>query len=438
MKNNLQILKFNLNKRQIELKFLREIQTIEIKKKKLVVLGCGWAGFRVAKEVNKKDYEVTVVSPRNHFLFTPLLPSTTVGTLEFRCIIEPVRNIKGITFFQASAKKLNYEESVIECESVFGQEDRFKLNYDELVIAVGAHNQTFGIPGVLENAFFLKELEHARNIRMRILYLLEKASEPTTTDEEKAKMLHFIVVGAGPTGTEFVGELVDFLNEDVKKTFPSAHPFIKVTLVEASKKVLGSFDDTLSKYAFSQLQKNNVNLETSARVKCLRPNELELADGRILNFGLCVWSTGVAPRPFVQSIDLKKTESAGRLIVDEYLKVLNTNNIYAIGDCGTTQQNLPATAQVAHQQAKYLGKLLNDKAKNKKLAPFFYNNRGMLAYLGGYKAVTDLPQAKWTGLSSWIFWRSAYLTNLVSISNKVLVPMHWFKSFVFGRDTSRF
>ena len=161
-------------------------------KEKIVILGAGWGGFRLAKDLDKNQFDVTVVSPRNHFLFTPLLPSTSVGTLEFRCVQEPVRTITGVHYHQANAKKINFETQEISCTDVYShyqkgkpltdkREINFNVPYDKLVIAVGTKSNTFGTPGILSqeeerigttgtnkhNVFFLKQLEHSRSIRNR-------------------------------------------------------------------------------------------------------------------------------------------------------------------------------------------------------------------------------------------------------------------------------
>ena len=161
-------------------------------KEKIVILGTGWGGFRVAKDLDKNQYDVTVISPRNHFLFTPLLPSTSVGTLEFRCVQEPVRTITGLHYHQAQANKIDFEGQSISCTDVYShyqegkpltdkREINFDVTYDKLIIAVGTKSNTFGVPGLTSqeeermgtsgtnknNVFFLKQLRHSRSIRNR-------------------------------------------------------------------------------------------------------------------------------------------------------------------------------------------------------------------------------------------------------------------------------
>jgi Pyridine nucleotide-disulphide oxidoreductase len=180
---------------------------------RVVVLGCGWAGFQLALNIADAKAQLTVISPRNHFIFTPLLPSASVGTLECRCIQEPVRTILGSNgrYLQAKARTLDYERKRVVCESI--DNAVFELEYDKLVIAVGVKTNTFGIDSVAIGAktsdciFFLKQLEHARAIRSNIIDSFEKASIPTISEPERRRLLSFLVVGGGPTSCEFAAEL---------------------------------------------------------------------------------------------------------------------------------------------------------------------------------------------------------------------------------------
>lgn len=184
-----------------------------VSKPSVVILGGGWAGYRTAMDIDKSKYDVKLVAPRNHFLFTPLLPSTAVGTLEFRCIEEPIRVIKDLTYYQATCEGIDFTAKKVKCKDAFKDGDEFEVTYDKLVIACGSDNNTFGIKGVetSENVFFLKQLSHARGIRNRLIECFERASSPACTEEERKQLLTFIIVGGGPTSIEFAAEVYDFL-----------------------------------------------------------------------------------------------------------------------------------------------------------------------------------------------------------------------------------
>jgi NADH:ubiquinone reductase (non-electrogenic) len=407
-------------------------------KPSVVVLGTGFAGFSFIKRVDLKSLAVTVVSPRNYFLFTPLLPSTTVGTIEFRSIIEPVRAArKGITYYHASCTGIDGHGRTITCEGVFDKRP-FSLAFDYLVIAVGGRSNTYNIAGVEEHALFLKDLADARLIRQRIIANFEQAANPAVPEEERRRLLHFVVVGGGPTGVEFAAEMHDFLTEDLRKSFRALMPLVRITVLEASDHILNSFDAMLSDYTLRLFQRQRIDVRTQSLVTRVEEGAIYLQDGAKIPCGLVIWSTGIGPVALVQSLDAPK-DQYGRILVDEFLRVEGFSSVYAAGDCATIRGNVvPATAQVAQQQGTYLAAELLHRSRGKPAKPFRYRHYGMLAYIGSGRALADLAAYKGKGFSTWLFWRSAYLTKLVSLKNKMLVLFDWFKTFVFGRDISRF
>ncbi len=407
-------------------------------KPKLVILGTGFAGFSLLKKLDQRLYDLTVISSRNHFLFTPLLPSSTVGTVEFRSIIEPIRRAcKGVRFFQGSARELDTANKWVRFVSTLGQET-FDVAYDILIIAVGAKVNTFGIPGVTENALFLKTAEDARKIRRRTIECFEQASEPGLPQERRRQLLHFAVVGGGPTGVEFAAELHDFVMKEVRACYPHLMEDVSITLVDAADHILGAFDKSLSDYTTKHFQRQNIQVRTGIRTVKLEKDRAILNDGSEVHFGMVVWSTGLGPTIAVSQFNLPK-DKASRLLVDQTLKVQEQDNIYAMGDCAcVVGKNYPATAQVAMQEGNYLAKALNRLADGKPAEPFKYNHHGMLAYIGEDAAIADLNAIKGKGRGTYFLWRSAYFTRLMSWKNKILVLFDWLKTGFFGRDISRF
>lgn len=209
-------------------------------RKTLVVLGTGWGSVSLLKHLDTSLYNVIVVSPRNYFLFTPLLPSTPVGTVELKSIVEPVRSITRsspgeVHYYEAEAKDIDPVAKTVRIKSATKDHDyELDLNYDYLVVGVGAQPTTFGIPGVFENASFLKEIPDAQDIRTKIMNNIEKAATLSANDPERKRLLSFVVVGGGPTGVEFAAELQDYVDQDLSKWIPEISKEIKVTLVEAS------------------------------------------------------------------------------------------------------------------------------------------------------------------------------------------------------------
>ncbi|KAL5580726.1 hypothetical protein UlMin_013168 [Ulmus minor] len=437
-------------------------------KPRVVVLGSGWAGCRLMKGLDTDTYDVVCVSPRNHMVFTPLLASTCVGTLEFRSVAEPIGRIQpaisrepGSYFFLAKCTGVDTNNHLVLCETVTeGAKTldpwKFELSYDKLVIALGAEASTFGINGVNEHAIFLREVYHAQEIRRKLLLNLMLSDIPGISEEEKRRLLHCVVVGGGPTGVEFSGELSDFILKDVHQRYAHVKDYIHVTLIEANE-ILSSFDDRLRRYATKQLTKSGVRLVRGI-VKDVKAQKIILDDGTEVPYGLLVWSTGVGPSPFVKSLEFPKS-AGGRIGVDEWLRVPAVEDVFSIGDCSgflesTGKPVLPALAQVAERQGKYLANLLNKIGKDgrgyanagKDIEygdPFVYKHLGSMASVGRYKALVDLRQSKeakglsLAGFGSWFIWRSAYLTRVVSWRNRFYVAINWATTFVFGRDLSR-
>lgn len=404
----------------------------------LVVLGTGFGAVSLVKDIDVDRFNVRVVSPRNHFLFTPLLPSTTVGTLEFRSIIEPIRKArKGIQFHQALCTKIRHDEDMIECAGAF-KGNPFELKYDYLVVAVGAVSNTFGIPGVEEHAFLLKELSDARAIRQRICECFERAYKPGRTEDEIRGLLHFVVVGGGPTGVEFAAELHDFVTQDVRRWFPDMQQHVRITLLEARGAILTQFDAKLGAYARRHFGRMRVTIRTESMVKEVREDRVILNTGEEIPCGLVVWSTGIGPTKLVADLPFKK-DPMNRLVVDDHFLVQGARNIYAVGDCACVDgQEHPPTAQVAQQEGAYLARILNRMVRQKTAEPFEYRHMGMLAYIGERRALADLKNVKGRGFATWLFWRSAYVTKLMSFKSKMLVLQDWFRTFLFGRDISHF
>lgn len=403
----------------------------------LLVLGTGFGAFNLVKNL-KDDYEIIVVSPRNHFLFTPLLPSTTVGTIEFRSIIEPIRHArKDIRFYHAEVVGIDTAGNTVACIGVADKHE-FEVGYDVLVVAVGAVSNSFGVPGVAEHAMFLKELNDARELRQRIVRNFEQANLPGISVEERQRLLHFIVCGGGPTGVEFAAELNDFMLEDLQKAYPHLVAEARITLVEAMKEILGTFDEKLRRYATELFARQRISVLTESPVTKVDETTVYLKDGSELPYGLLLWSTGNGPTRFVERINLPK-DNRSRILTDDFFRVEGFDNIYALGDCSIIKNNpLPATSQVAQQQGKYLAKSLTRHARNTDVEPFRYKHLGMLAYVGDNKALADLEGVKGRGWATWLFWRSAYLSRIVSLKNKTLVLFDWMKAKVFGRDISQF
>ncbi|KTB01483.1 External NADH-ubiquinone oxidoreductase 1, mitochondrial [Nakaseomyces glabratus] len=450
------------------------------KRKTLVILGSGWGSISLLKNLDTNIYNVIVVSPRNYFLFTPLLPSTPVGRVELKSIIEPVRYIARRTtgevlYYEAEATDIDPHAKTVKIKSNSQNNDyELDINYDYLVVGVGAQPTTFGIPGVYENSSFLKEISDAQEIRIKIMRNIEKAASLAPNDTERERLLSFVVVGGGPTGVEFAAELRDYVDQDLRKWMPELSKEIKITLVEALPNILNMFDKKLVTYAQDLFRQEKIDLRLKTMVKKVDSTKITAKcedKTESIPYGVLVWATGNAPRDVCKGLMQKipETQNSRRgLLINSKMQLLGAeDSIYAIGDC-TFYPGLFPTAQVAHQEGEYLARVfkklhkvdqfeymasknnqtkenikdLTSKINNLKaqIEDFQYNHHGALAYIGSEQAIADLAvgEAKYrlAGSFTFLFWKYAYLAMCMSFKNRILVAMDWTKAYFLGRDTS--
>mmetsp|Transcript_100300 Transcript_100300/g.214920 ORF Transcript_100300/g.214920 Transcript_100300/m.214920 type:complete len:507 (+) Transcript_100300:88-1608(+) len=440
-------------------------------KKKVVVLGSGWGALAFARKMDAREYDVTVVSPRPFFFYTPLLVGSTTGVVSPGAIIEPIRdNVPECEFLRTNCKDIDLDKRKVICDG------EVALDYDHLVIAVGAQPNTFGIPGVDKYGMFLKEIEHGREVRRKMLNVIEQADVARAAgDMAKVKqLLNIVVVGGGPTGVEFCGELSDFIKNDLVRRYPKIAEYFQVTLVEALPGLLTMFDKSVGTYVQDHLANQGVDVKLNAMVKEVEGEKIHLKtkEGiKSLDYGIMVWVAGVGMRPFTRALCESIGKEAGQtdrrgLLVDECLRVKGTRpgEVFAIGDCAVSGK--PPTAQVAYQQGKYLGRmfrlgsqhLVTDPAAQ----PFAYNHQGSMAYIGqgegaaeinpnsliklGRSSITDHmwwrslygdeTNLRVMGPVGFAIWRSVYFSKLFSTRNRWSVASDWMRTGFFGRPAS--
>lgn len=336
----------------LTMKKVEQSSKLEERRKRVVVLGTGWAGMSFLKSLDTTLYDVQVISPRNFFVFTPLLPSVTVGTVEARSITEPIRKImkkkKNVTFCQAHCLRIDAENRRILCRPVADLDElgkmEFEVEYDYLVLAVGAMANTFNTPGVEEYCHFLKEIEDAEKIRESIVDCFELAAIPDVDEEERQKLLQFVVVGGGPTGVEFAAELHDLIYEDLLKLYPGLASYVTIKVIQSGDHILNTFDERISRFAEQKFQRDGVEVKTGCRVLKVQKKAIvvkEKSSGKDIEipYGMVVWSTGIGTRPFVAEFMQQIGQSDRRaLATDEWLRVKGCENTYALGDCATIEQ----------------------------------------------------------------------------------------------------
>lgn len=297
-------------------------------------------------------------------------------------------------YLEGTATEVDIANKRLVCESVVcgGNScdiQAFTVDYDRLVVTIGAQTNTFGIPGVREHCNFLKQVEDARRIRTALVNCFERANLPGMSDEERINNLTFAVIGAGPTGIEFAAELRDFVEQDGPKYYPNLLKYVRIKVIEASSTVLAPFDKSLQEEAISQMKRQVqvkdpevqrllperfelVELLLGSSVKEVTEKTIVLNDGKIIDYGLSVWAAGNGPLPLtLQIIELLGEEqeaeqnvARGRIVTDAWMRAKGSRgSILAYGDCSCTTRGpdgpLPATGQVAAQQGEFLAKLMN-------------------------------------------------------------------------------
>lgn len=421
-------------------------------KEKLVILGTGWGSFRVLNDIDASKYDIVVVSPRNHLLFTPMLASSALGTVNQRSICQPVRPVvakKKANYYESRVTDIDKAQRQLHCETTRG--DKFTLSYDKLVVGVGFQPNDFNTPGVKEHALFMKETADATRFKDHVLEKLEQASyihaldsDLSVSEEEMARIkeaLTFVVVGGGPTGVELAGELTDFLQAEGARLYPELTKHIAVHMFTFD--FLNTFDQELQVHAMRHLRKRQgVDVHIEAFVTKVTKNELFAKRGDEefhVRYGTLVWCAGVKPHDFVKNYGFQMNERNTQILVDRNMRVRGEENIFALGDCCTIEDYwLPQTAQVANQQGQYLAKALSGKFDPKK--PFVFHSKGMMAYLGGFSAVMNkLPGLNHlTGFVAFLGWRFTYWFLQLSLRNRYMLSTDWLRTLVFGRDITRF
>ncbi|GMI08790.1 hypothetical protein TrLO_g10160 [Triparma laevis f. longispina] len=458
--------------------------------KRVVILGSGWASQSCIKIINDKNPEVdsiTVVSPLNYFLFTPLLLSASVGTVEVRSIVEPIRSTNPfVKHIEGAAYKVDPFKKLVHIEPVLTHNPNNVTNvtipYDTLVVSVGEEATTRAVPGARDCVFQLKTAEDAQLIRRCIVDSFERAtlamqSGTKSWKKDTKTLLTYVIVGGGPTGLEFCGELYDFLTDDCGVQYPEIIKFSKVVLIDSGRTVeKDPFKILLKDKGLERLNSRKrvglakqrvVAVEGSGPKGDQPPFLVKFESGQEVNCGMVIWAGGTAQRQVVTDLMEDLGCEGRRLPIDEWMRVTGPHcergSILAMGDnaCFTRagKFGLPATAAVAGQQGPYVARLINrnydlsvkggppelpsfSMFHPKEAKPFEYEDLGAMTYLGDDEAIlaTNFFDNNFSlqGAIAFLLWRSVYVVKQVSTRNRLLVTMDFFKSKLVGRDTSRF
>ena len=403
----------------------------------MVVVGAGFGGLTVARDLADAPVDVIVVDARNHHTFQPLLYQVATAGLDGDDVCYAVR---GVFAGQRNARVvLGRVVGGDLAAQVLTFEDGTELGYDHLVLACGAITATFGVEGVEEHAFGLKSLTDAVEIRDHVLLRFEHAD--ARPDDASPGALTVVIAGGGPTGVEMAGGLAELFDDALRRDFPRLDVSqARVVLVEAGERLLPTFDPSLSARAERALQSKGVELHLGVGVASITPCEVRMTDGAVVPSETVVWAAGVRAHPLAAALGLE-TMSNGRAVVTDQLTVPGHPEIHVIGDVAAATDStgalLPQVAPVAMQQARFVAARLVS-ADDAAGAPFRYRDKGSMATIGRNQAVAQLPGGiRLTGVVGWLAWLVLHLVMLVGFRNRANVVVNWAWNYVTYDRASR-
>ena len=395
--------------------------------KHVVILGAGFAGIGALKKLRDADVRITIVDKRDYHTFQPLLYQVATDELGPTEVGFPIRELlhghKNITYHQAAVKSVNLAQKLVVTDSVGS------IQYDYLVLALGAVANFFHTPGADQYAFPLYTMEDAIRLKEHILKTLEAVDKNPALMDDGA--LNFCVVGGGPTGVELAGALVELYRAELKEDYPNLPVGDgQVLLYEHSPQLLGTFAPKLESYARKALEERGVKVHTGTGVAKIGPASIDLSTGATVKTHTTVWAAGLQANPIVSSLGVELVHG-GRIPVGPDLQVKDHPGVFAIGDIaamtdGKTGQVLPGLGATALQAGRHVGETIKRLLDGKQPEPFEYFNKGLMAQVGRGAAVVELPTGgTMTGHLAWLAWLGVHLSLLNGAEEKVGVFVDW-------------
>ncbi len=399
----------------------------ESDRKRVVIVGAGFGGLTLAKKLSKKNFQVVLIDKNNFHQFQPLYYQVAMSGLEPSSISFPLRKA-----FQRSP---NITIRVTEVTEIRTDKNQLitplgYVNYDILVLAYGTQSNYFGNKKFEAYSYPLKSVSQALYVRNEILSDLEDALI-TRDYESRQKFLDIVIVGGGPTGVEMAGALAEMKNYILPKDYPELDTSeVDIYLVQGAKRLLPGMSEYASEKALKCLTDIGVNVKIGCRVIDVDQDFVYLNDDSKIRTRKVIWAAGVKC-PKMKGLAESTYGRGNRLLVNDQLKVMNYDNIFAIGDISLLiskdwEHGHPQVAQVAIQQAKHLANNLIKKREDN----FVYKDLGSMATIGRNKAVVELPSFKFSGFFAWVVWLFVHIRALVGVRNRVVVMLNWFWSYI--------
>jgi NADH:ubiquinone reductase (H+-translocating) len=405
----------------------------ETNRPRVVIVGGGFAGLKLATQLANSGYQVVVLDKYNHHQFQPLFYQVAMAALEPSAISFPFRKIfqrwKNVHFRLAELLEVMPDEKKILTSIGL-------LKYDYLALCIGADTNFFGNANIIKNTLPMKSTGEALFIRNTIIQNFESALN-MRKDGDISEFLSIVIVGGGPTGVELAGSLAEMKRYVLPKDYPELDfGLMKIVLVESSPELLGPMSKKAQKTALYYLrEKLGVEVLLNTRVMDYDGDHVKLGDGSEIRANTVIWAAGVASKK-IKGLPDTAYGRAGRLLVDEFNQLQAHEGIFCIGDaCYMTTDAAfpnghPQMAPVAMQQGKHLAKNLLRKLKNKPFLPFKYYNKGAMATVGRNKAVVDTPRFSFTGFFAWSAWLFVHLMYILGTRNRLFIMLNWAWSYL--------
>lgn len=411
-------------------------------KKRVVIVGGGLGGLRLAEDLYGSGMQVVLIDKNNFHQFPPLIYQIASAGIDPSSISFPFRQIfrkrKDFYFRMAEARMVDTEKKIL-------QTSIGKIDYDYLVLAAGATTNFFGYKNIEEWAIPMKTVPEAMGLRNALLSNLERALT-CATEEERQELLNVVIVGGGATGVEIAGALAEMRRYVIPYDYPDMDSsLMHIYLIEAGDRLLAGLSQESSQKAYEFLKSMGVDIQFGKMVTDYRDHKVVMKDGTEIPTRTFLWVSGIRANA-MPGIDESHLGRGFRFKVDEYNHIPGVEDVFVIGDqCLQTSDAAypnghPQVAQVAIQQAKNLAKnlkLINQGADSSELTAFHYKNLGSMATIGRNKAVVEIGKFRSHGFFAWVLWLVVHLRSILGVKNKMMVLLNWLWKYVSYNDSIR-
>ena len=400
-----------------------------MKQQHVLILGGGFAGLACAKELTDERFRVTLVDRWNHHLFQPLLYQVATAGLTMAEVAQPLRAIlsahKNVTTLMDEVTRIDLDAKQVHLKE-------HVLDYDYLVIGLGAKTGYFGRNEWAKHTIGLKSLSDAMCIRREVLLAFERA-ESTTVPDEISRLLTMVVVGGGPTGVEMAGSLAELAQVVLKEDFRRIDPSLaQVHLIEAGPKLLPMFPGDLPEYTRQRLEKMGVTVHLNSPVKEVGKGYVQTADRRIES-NIIIWAAGVEASEVTRTLAGIQLDRAGRIQVEPDLSLPGHPEVFAAGDLVALTDakgvRVPGVSPAAIQMGQFIAKLIPEEGMAVPRSAFVYWDKGSMATIGRKSAVVSFEGVQMRGLLAWLMWLFVHLVFLMGMRNRAAVFLHWVWSY---------